>query len=735
MNDQQSASTAPGEALVSGPGVVIKPLTPGTQASTCSGHDTMLRKTETRQEKSSLSNLQIYFDKNLGRGSFSKVFPGKYKGILVAVKIIYTKYLDSKIARQLQRELQVIRILQEHPHPNIATYYKIFNTPDKMIIVMELCSGGELSKYIKIKMDLETIRSYFCQILDGYKHLLELNIVHRDIKSANILLTQDKRTIKFIDFGLSKIFSTDLNQTICGSPLYMAPELLNHQDYDSKSDIWSLGVLLYEMVYGFTPFHQCKVIKTLKQTVQTDNINYPKKSADKSYDVPPDMIAYMKRLLELNPLQRIDWEDLNDANWLKPQSNELSIDPMHGTQINVNKNLPWLVTDDSMMVNSGTGDSVPVSVPVPVPVPVSVSVSVSVNPVPGNQSLIASKASSQSSNPDHSNKSKRSCLGSESPVPLATGTLVRVPQIQNFESGIRVPQIQNFGFGLALSQESGIRVPQIQNFGFGLALSQESEIRVPRYPCPRDKARPNLLEQTKCQPVIKPTNQIPYDHEIKNDTDALIHGLGLIDPFFTESDLLDSYSEPDKKTAKLIMPPVPVSRARYSKPTQVSHSTHSKPIPIKSMARPRSHSIDDGWDDLIDDQRNGLPLTPGAIDQGPDQKYFQGESFGTVCMNEIQITDISVIKNLDKEYDNLINQQKLLVTESGLISVDDVPDILIANVPDKTTAYEYISNGSKVWGSYMYSKSAPIASSIINGIGHAAKKTVDTLGNILMSNK
>src|ERR1700722_6031846 len=102
--------------------------------------------------KNHSTRLQIYKNKILGKGSFSKVFLGKYKDKLVAVKIIFTKYLDSKIALRLKRELDVIKILQKKPHINIVTYYKIIENADRMIIIMELCPGGELTKHIKMCM-------------------------------------------------------------------------------------------------------------------------------------------------------------------------------------------------------------------------------------------------------------------------------------------------------------------------------------------------------------------------------------------------------------------------------------------------------------------------------------------------------------------------------------------------------------------------------------------------------
>ena len=106
-----------------------------------------------------------------------------------------------------------------------------------------------------------------------------------------------------------------MTKTICGSPLYMAPEVLYKQDYDSTADIWSIGILLYEMTYGFTPFNKSKDINSLKFNILKNTIPFPDKNVVGDV-VSNDCKELIKALLSIEKNDRIDWTTINNHKWL-----------------------------------------------------------------------------------------------------------------------------------------------------------------------------------------------------------------------------------------------------------------------------------------------------------------------------------------------------------------------------------------------------------------------------------
>ena len=122
---------------------------------------------------------------------------------------------------------------------------------------MEHCIGGDLFDYIVDKQHLESQEAayIFHQILDGIEYLHSHSVTHRDLKPENLLL-DEKGDIKIIDFGLSNEYrSGQMLTTMCGSPCYVSPEMLQRQPYDGvKVDLWASGVILFAMLFGFLPF-------------------------------------------------------------------------------------------------------------------------------------------------------------------------------------------------------------------------------------------------------------------------------------------------------------------------------------------------------------------------------------------------------------------------------------------------------------------------------------------------
>jgi len=121
---------------------------------------------------------------------------------------------------------------------------------------LEYCPNGDLSTFFNKNKGISEseAKGYLKQLSEGLKYLIDNNIFHRDLKPQNILI--DKNNIlKITDFGFAKtINSYEISETFCGSPLYMAPEILTYQKYTDSADLWSVGVIMYEMIFGFTPY-------------------------------------------------------------------------------------------------------------------------------------------------------------------------------------------------------------------------------------------------------------------------------------------------------------------------------------------------------------------------------------------------------------------------------------------------------------------------------------------------
>jgi serine/threonine-protein kinase ULK/ATG1 len=190
------------------------------------------------------------------------VFRGYFKDNLtkiVAVKQIPLQNVskDPKFIKLLKREIEILMKVKSN---YIVALYHATRTPNNLYMFLEYCGDGDLKELLKRrggKITESEAVLYFRQITEGFKALFEESIIHRDIKPANILLKDGMAKIS--DFGFAKCLDgvgmdEATKNTYLGTPLYMAPQLLVEDKFSSKCDIWSLGMMFYEMLYGHTPW-------------------------------------------------------------------------------------------------------------------------------------------------------------------------------------------------------------------------------------------------------------------------------------------------------------------------------------------------------------------------------------------------------------------------------------------------------------------------------------------------
>ncbi|XP_019199906.1 PREDICTED: serine/threonine-protein kinase ATG1t isoform X2 [Ipomoea nil] len=251
----------------------------------------------------------------LGGGAVSQVWKAEHKrsGQVVALKQIRLSNLTPHLNNSLHSSLTFLSSVN---HPNIIRLFHFFQAEDCVVMVLEFCDGGNLASYIHHHGRVQqcVAKGFIQQLGAGLQLLNSHRIIHRDLKPENILLSfcENGPVLKIADFGLSRTLNPDeYAETVCGTPFYMAPEVLQFQRYNEKVDMWSVGAILFELLNGYPPFCGRSNVQNIKSCTRLPF------SELILTELHPDCIDLCSRLLSIDPEKRLSFKEFYQHRFLK----------------------------------------------------------------------------------------------------------------------------------------------------------------------------------------------------------------------------------------------------------------------------------------------------------------------------------------------------------------------------------------------------------------------------------
>ncbi|XP_054270973.1 serine/threonine-protein kinase unc-51 isoform X1 [Macrosteles quadrilineatus] len=263
----------------------------------------------------------------IGHGAFAVVFKGHLRSDhsqVVAIKSITKKNL-AKSQSLLGKEIKILKELRELNHENVVALLDCKESANHVFLVMEYCNGGDLADYLSVKGTLseDTIKLFLRQLAGAMKALHAKGVVHRDLKPQNILLSHSGNRpspqpqhikLKIADFGFARFLQDGvMAATLCGSPMYMAPEVIMSLQYDAKADLWSLGTIVFQCLTGKAPF-QAQTPQALKQFYEKNANLAPKIPSGTS----PELTSLLMGLLRRNASDRMSFDTFFCHSFLQP---------------------------------------------------------------------------------------------------------------------------------------------------------------------------------------------------------------------------------------------------------------------------------------------------------------------------------------------------------------------------------------------------------------------------------
>lgn len=262
-----------------------------------------------RGKQWSLNDFEI--GKPLGRGKFGSVYLAREKAskYIVAIKVLYkSQLLKAGVEHQLRREIEIQSHLRNR---NILRMFGYFYDSKRIYLILEYSPGGELYKRLTAKgrFSEKTSARYICDLALALDYCHGKHVIHRDIKPENLLVGAHSE-IKIADFGWSVHAPTSRRNTLCGTLDYLPPEMVEGREHDEKVDIWSLGVLLFEFLYGCPPFEAEGHSATYRRISRVD-LRFPQKPV-----VSDDAKDLIRRLLVKDPKKRLALKEIPKHPWV-----------------------------------------------------------------------------------------------------------------------------------------------------------------------------------------------------------------------------------------------------------------------------------------------------------------------------------------------------------------------------------------------------------------------------------